>query len=161
MFWCFSLALLAEKLWPKPCEPSNWLIFERLLLMPKRLRTLYSILFCNKAIILVFFQMHYNFSLLFLLRQNMPNSQLVHEKITPTVKLNLVAVNVLIKDTNYILCCTSLKYIFSLFMVLLQSESPSGISTKLHTAVASSNRDHPTRSLSYCLFTLHIYVCCS
>jgi len=123
--------------------------------------TKYSTLFCNKAIILVFFQMHYNFSLLFLLRQNMPNSQLVHEKITPTVKLNLVAVNVLIKDTNYILCCTSLKYIFSLLMVLLQSESPSGISTKLHTAAASNNKDHPTRSLSYCLFTLHIYVCCS
>jgi len=33
--------------------------------------------------------------------------------------------------------------------------------TKLHTVAASDNRDHPTRSLCYCLFTSHIYVCCS
>jgi len=26
---------------------------------------------------------------------------------------------------------------------------------------ASNNRDHPTRSLYYCLFTSHIFVCCS
>jgi len=32
---------------------------------------------------------------------------------------------------------------------------------KLHTVAASNNRDHPTRSLYYCLFAPHIYGCCS
>ena len=32
---------------------------------------------------------------------------------------------------------------------------------KLHTVTASTNRDHPTRSLYYCLFVSHIFVCCS
>jgi len=29
---------------------------------------------------------------------------------------------------------------------------------KLRTVAASNNRDHPTRSLYYCLFTSHVYV---
>jgi len=44
---------------------------------------------------------------------------------------------------------------------LLRSESPSGNSAKLHTMAASNNRDHPTRSLFYCLFAPHIYGRCS
>ena len=33
-------------------------------------------------------------------------------------------------------------------LVLLRSETPSGMCAKLHTVAASNNRDHPTRSLS-------------
>ena len=36
---------------------------------------------------------------------------------------------------------------FVLHIVLLQLESPSSLSPKLHTVAASNNRDHPTRSL--------------
>ena len=35
---------------------------------------------------------------------------------------------------------------------LLRSEIPSGMCAKLCTVAASNNRDHPTRSLYYCLF---------
>jgi len=41
--------------------------------------------------------------------------------------------------------------------ILLRSEIPSGMCTKLRTVAASNNRDHPTRSLYYCLFVPHIY----
>jgi len=40
--------------------------------------------------------------------------------------------------------------------LLLRSESPSSMCTKLHTVAASNNRDHPARSLYYCLFVPHI-----
>ena len=33
--------------------------------------------------------------------------------------------------------------------------------TMLHTVATSNNRDHATRSLCYCLFVSHIFVCCS
>jgi len=42
---------------------------------------------------------------------------------------------------------------------MLRSEIPSGICAKLRTVAASNNRDHPTRSLYYCLFVPHIYFC--
>jgi len=41
--------------------------------------------------------------------------------------------------------------------ILLWSESPSGMCTKLHNVAASNNIDYPTRSLYYCLFAPHIY----
>ena len=41
--------------------------------------------------------------------------------------------------------------------LVLRSEIPSGKCAKLHTMAASNNRDHPTRSLYYCLFAPHIY----
>jgi len=44
---------------------------------------------------------------------------------------------------------------------LLRSESPSGKWEKLHTAAASTTRDHAPRSLCYCLFAPRIYGCCS
>jgi len=37
-------------------------------------------------------------------------------------------------------------------MILLRSEIPSSKCAKLRTVAASNNRDHPTRSLYYCLF---------
>ena len=40
-------------------------------------------------------------------------------------------------------------------------ESPSGKCAKRPTLVASNNRDHPTRSLYYCLPVPHIYGCYS
>jgi len=42
--------------------------------------------------------------------------------------------------------------------ILLRSEIPSGMCAKLRTAAASNNRDHPTRSLYYCLFAPRIYI---
>jgi len=39
--------------------------------------------------------------------------------------------------------------------ILLRSEIPSGLCAKLRTVAASNNRDHPTRSLHYCLFVPH------
>ena len=48
----------------------------------------------------------------------------------------------------------------SIFLVL-RSESSRGKCAKLHTVTASNNRDHAMRSLYYCLFTPHIFVCCS
>jgi len=49
---------------------------------------------------------------------------------------------------------TSNAWISALFknFILLRSESPSGMCAKLRTVAASNNRDHPTRSLCYCLF---------
>ena len=44
---------------------------------------------------------------------------------------------------------------------MLWSESPSGMCAKLHTVAASNNRDHPMRSLYYCLSVLHMYGCSS
>ena len=41
--------------------------------------------------------------------------------------------------------------------ILLRSESPSGKCAKLHTVVASNNRDYMPWSLYCCLFVLHIY----
>ena len=49
----------------------------------------------------------------------------------------------------------------SLWRKVLRSEIPSGKCAKLRTVAASNNRDHPTRSLYYCLFAPHIYVCSS
>jgi len=46
----------------------------------------------------------------------------------------------------------------SIFLVL-RSKSSSGKCAKLHTVAASNNRDHPTRSLRYCLYKQHIFVC--
>jgi len=43
-------------------------------------------------------------------------------------------------------------------MILLWSEIPSGICAKLRTVAASNDRDHPTRSLYYCLFAPHTYI---
>ena len=40
--------------------------------------------------------------------------------------------------------------------ILLRSEIPSGMCAKLRTVAASNNRDHPTRSLCYCLFALFV-----
>ena len=44
------------------------------------------------------------------------------------------------------------------WLVLLRSEIPSGMCAKLRTVAASNNRDHPTRSLNYCLFAPHTYI---
>jgi len=41
---------------------------------------------------------------------------------------------------------------------VLRSEIPSGMCAGLRTVAASSNRDHPTRSLFYCLFAPHTYI---
>ena len=41
---------------------------------------------------------------------------------------------------------------------MLRSEIPSGMCAKLRTVAASNNRDHPTRSLYYCLFAPHTYL---
>jgi len=46
-------------------------------------------------------------------------------------------------------------------LVMLRSEIPSGICAKLCTVAASNNRDHPMRSLYYCLFAPHVYFCSS
>jgi len=46
---------------------------------------------------------------------------------------------------------------FNSTLILLRSEILTGMSAKLHTVAASNNRDHPTRSLYYCLFAPHIY----
>jgi len=43
--------------------------------------------------------------------------------------------------------------------ILLQSVRLSSKCAKLHTVAASNNRDHPIRSLYYCLFAPHIYRC--
>ena len=40
-------------------------------------------------------------------------------------------------------------------LLLLRSEIPSGMCAELRTVAASNNRDHPTRSLYYCLFAPH------
>ena len=53
--------------------------------------------------------------------------------------------------------CFSWQWRVQDFLLLLRSESPSSMCTKLHTVAASNNRDHPTRSLYYCLFVPHIY----
>jgi len=45
--------------------------------------------------------------------------------------------------------------------VVLRSQSQSGMCAKLRTVAASNDRDHPTRSLFYCLFVPRIYRCCS
>ena len=42
--------------------------------------------------------------------------------------------------------------------ILLRSEIPSSMCAKLRTVATSNNRDHPTRSLYYCLFAPHAYV---
>ena len=42
--------------------------------------------------------------------------------------------------------------------ILSRSEIPSGMYAKLRTVAASNNRDHPTRSLYYCLFAPHTYI---
>jgi len=41
---------------------------------------------------------------------------------------------------------------------LFRSESPSGKCAKLYTVAASNNKDHPRRSLYYCLFAPHTYM---
>ena len=43
-------------------------------------------------------------------------------------------------------------------VLLLRSEIPSGMCAKLRTVAASNSRDHPTRSLYYCLFAPHTYL---
>ena len=43
-------------------------------------------------------------------------------------------------------------------LLVLRSEIPSGMCAKLRTMAASNNRDHPTRSLYYCLFAPHTYI---
>ena len=42
--------------------------------------------------------------------------------------------------------------------VLLRSEITSGTCATLRTVAASNKRDHPTRSLYYCLFAPHTYI---
>jgi len=44
-------------------------------------------------------------------------------------------------------------------IVLLRSEIPSGMCAKLRTVAVSNNRVHTPRSLCYCLFAPHIYIC--
>ena len=41
---------------------------------------------------------------------------------------------------------------------VLRSEIPSGMCAKIRTVAASNYRDHPTRSLYYCLFAPHTYI---
>jgi len=41
------------------------------------------------------------------------------------------------------------------WLLLLRSEISSGTCAKLRTVAASNNRDHPTRSIYYCLFAPH------
>jgi len=43
-------------------------------------------------------------------------------------------------------------------LILLRSEIPSGMCAELRTVAASNNRDHPMRSLYYCLFAPHTYI---
>jgi len=43
-------------------------------------------------------------------------------------------------------------------LILLRSEIPSSMCAKLRTVAPSNNRDHPTRSLYYCLFAPHTYI---
>ena len=43
-------------------------------------------------------------------------------------------------------------------LLLLRSEIPSGMCAELRIVAASNNRDHPTRSLYYCLFAPHTYI---
>jgi len=45
-----------------------------------------------------------------------------------------------------------------LLIIVLRSEIPSGKCAKLRTVAASNNRDHPTRSLYYCLLAPHAYI---
>jgi len=46
--------------------------------------------------------------------------------------------------------------------VMLRSESPSGMFSKLRTVAASNNRDHAPQSLCYCSFVRPTYMwCCS
>jgi len=47
---------------------------------------------------------------------------------------------------------------FRCTLVVLRSESPSGICEKLRTVAASNNRDHAPRSLNYCLFAPHVCI---
>ena len=47
--------------------------------------------------------------------------------------------------------------LFSLVMLLLRTESPSGKRVKLRTVATSNNRDHTPRSPYYCLFAPGIY----
>jgi len=49
-------------------------------------------------------------------------------------------------------------YVIFVRFKVLRSESPSGKCAKLHTVAASNNRDHPTKSLHYCLFVRRIWV---
>ena len=55
----------------------------------------------------------------------------------------------------YFLCCDCKARVVSAL------ESPRGKCAKLRTMATSNNRDHPTRSLYYCLFAPHIYGYCS
>jgi len=49
-------------------------------------------------------------------------------------------------------------YVYSWGCVVLRSEIPSDMCAKFRTVAASNNRDHPTRSLYYCLFAPHTYI---
>jgi len=62
--------------------------------------------------------------------------------------------NVINKVSNEVRLCVVLGW-----CIVLSSESASGKCAKLHTVAASNNRDHPTRSLCYCLFAPRKYRC--
>jgi len=49
------------------------------------------------------------------------------------------------------------KYPMDHFAILC-CDRKSRMCTKLHTVAASNSRDHPTRSLCYCLFAQHTYI---
>ena len=52
----------------------------------------------------------------------------------------------------------SFKNEFQKKLVMLRSEIASGMCAMLRTVAASNNRDHPMRSLYYCLFAPHTYI---
>ena len=58
-------------------------------------------------------------------------------------------------------CVTHAKDKEVYFVCCHQKKSLNGKWAKLHTVAASNNRHYPTRSRYYCLFTSHIFVCCS
>ena len=75
--------------------------------------------------------------------------------------------NLSTSETAFYLFCGPLQYFLAKYLLrglhisfctVLRSEIPSGMCAKLRTVAASNNRDHPTRSLCYCLFAPHTYI---
>ena len=80
-----------------------------------------------------------------------------------TAHLFIININPCLKRSSGEVTVTHFSDVLSLafmllFRVLLQSEIPSGMCAKLRTVAASNNRDHPTRSLYYCLLAPHTYI---
>jgi len=71
------------------------------------------------------------------------------------------------QDLNPSICSSLVIFMYGVcerqgsISLVLRSKSSSGKCAELHTVEARNNRDHPTRSLYYCLFASHLFVCCS